>query len=345
MKFDLLPGSGKFYKANLHTHTTVSDGKLTPAEAKEWFKSHGYSVVAYTDHEVIVPHPELCDDEFVALTSYEIAISKSLWTPFTKTFHLNLYFRDPKTTVSATFNKGSVWGNAKAHVTDEMIAASTEKRLYTKEFIQWIVDTATKEGALVSYNHPVWSLQSKDDYSGIKGFFGVEWSNTGCVLEGYPDDMQPIHDLLAEGETMCYPLAVDDCHKLCDYGGGWVQIKAPALTHEDIYDALKRGDFYSSTGPEIYELYVEGDEVVIKTSEATQISFVTDCRHSQRVRATADAKATEARFKLAKLLENHENAPEGHNCWFRIDVTDENGKVARTKAYFAADLKAKMEEE
>lgn len=342
MKFDLLPGGGRFYKANLHTHTTVSDGKLTPAEAKEWFKSHGYSVVAYTDHEVIVPHPELCDDEFVALTSYEIAINKSLWTPFTKTYHLNLYFRNPETTVSATFNKGSVWGNAKEHVTDEMIAASTEKREYTKEFVQWIVDTATKENALVSYNHPVWSLQSKDDYSGIKGFFGVEWSNTGCVLAGYPDDMQPIHDLLSEGETMCYPLAVDDCHSLCDYGGGWVQIKAPALTHEDIYDALKKGDFYSSTGPEIHELYVEGNEVVIKTSGASQISFVTEARHGQHVGIKHAPAVTEARFKLDKLLENHANAPEGHNCWFRIDVLDQNGKVARTRAYFASEIVAKM---
>ena len=35
MKRDLLPASGKFYKANLHCHTTLSDGKLTPAEVKK----------------------------------------------------------------------------------------------------------------------------------------------------------------------------------------------------------------------------------------------------------------------------------------------------------------------
>ena len=28
----LLPGSGNFYKANLHCHTTISDGRKTPEE-------------------------------------------------------------------------------------------------------------------------------------------------------------------------------------------------------------------------------------------------------------------------------------------------------------------------
>ena len=65
MKKYLLPRLGKFYKANMHTHTTVSDGKLSPAEAKEAFKSKGYSIVAFTDHEVMVPHPELRDEDFL----------------------------------------------------------------------------------------------------------------------------------------------------------------------------------------------------------------------------------------------------------------------------------------
>ena len=34
MKKFLLPESGNFYKANLHSHCTVSDGKLTAEEMK-----------------------------------------------------------------------------------------------------------------------------------------------------------------------------------------------------------------------------------------------------------------------------------------------------------------------
>ena len=34
MKKYLLANSGHFYKANLHVHTTVSDGQMTPEEIK-----------------------------------------------------------------------------------------------------------------------------------------------------------------------------------------------------------------------------------------------------------------------------------------------------------------------
>ena len=55
MKTYLLPKEGNFYKANLHCHTTVSDGKRTPEEIKELYMRNGYSIVAYTDHEVLIP--------------------------------------------------------------------------------------------------------------------------------------------------------------------------------------------------------------------------------------------------------------------------------------------------
>ena len=68
MKKHLLPESGNFYKANLHCHTVLSDGCLTPEEVKEIYKNAGYSVVAYTDHDILIPHhAELSDDEFLAL--------------------------------------------------------------------------------------------------------------------------------------------------------------------------------------------------------------------------------------------------------------------------------------
>ena len=77
MKKYLLKNVGNFYKANLHVHTTVSDGEMTPDEIKRIYMEKGYSVVAFTDHEVMVPHPELTDEHFVALTSTEMEASFS----------------------------------------------------------------------------------------------------------------------------------------------------------------------------------------------------------------------------------------------------------------------------
>ena len=50
MKKYLLPQEGIFFKANLHAHTTLSDGRLTPEQLKDFYLAHGYSIVAYTDH-------------------------------------------------------------------------------------------------------------------------------------------------------------------------------------------------------------------------------------------------------------------------------------------------------
>ena len=67
MKKFLLPESGNFYKANLHCHSTVSDGKLTPEELKQIYREQGYSAIAFTDHWFFVTHNELTDEHFVAL--------------------------------------------------------------------------------------------------------------------------------------------------------------------------------------------------------------------------------------------------------------------------------------
>ena len=68
---ELLPQEGTFYKANLHCHSTLSDGRLTPEELKEHYKANGYSVLAYTDHDMFIPHHELTDESFVALAGFE----------------------------------------------------------------------------------------------------------------------------------------------------------------------------------------------------------------------------------------------------------------------------------
>ena len=75
MKKHLFSQNGKFYKANLHCHTTVSDGKCSPEEIKRRYKAEGYSIVAFTDHVVMVDHSDLNDESFLALKGYEIHIN------------------------------------------------------------------------------------------------------------------------------------------------------------------------------------------------------------------------------------------------------------------------------
>lgn len=70
--YDFFPGEGKFYKANLHCHTVISDGKLTKEQIKEEYQKRGYSIVAFTDHRTYGYHPELTDENFIALAGIEV---------------------------------------------------------------------------------------------------------------------------------------------------------------------------------------------------------------------------------------------------------------------------------
>ena len=47
MRTYLLSQEGTFYKANLHCHTTVSDGKRTPEEIKKEYKGSEPKMVLY----------------------------------------------------------------------------------------------------------------------------------------------------------------------------------------------------------------------------------------------------------------------------------------------------------
>ena len=54
-------------QANLHCHSTFSDGMLTPADIKALYIKNGYSIVAYTDHNVLNYFGELDDSDFLVI--------------------------------------------------------------------------------------------------------------------------------------------------------------------------------------------------------------------------------------------------------------------------------------
>ena len=41
---------GRFYRGNLHTHSTRSDGRLEPEEVIGRYRERGYDFLALTDH-------------------------------------------------------------------------------------------------------------------------------------------------------------------------------------------------------------------------------------------------------------------------------------------------------
>jgi predicted metal-dependent phosphoesterase TrpH len=71
MRIDILPKRLNYYKANLHSHSTLSDGQPTPEEMKAAYKEKGYSILSITDHNVFIPHNDLTEADFLMLNGIE----------------------------------------------------------------------------------------------------------------------------------------------------------------------------------------------------------------------------------------------------------------------------------
>ena len=64
----LLPHKN-FYKANLYARSNNSDGRLSPEELKNTYKSKGYSVLAITDDEP-VNEKALSEEDFLVMSGF-----------------------------------------------------------------------------------------------------------------------------------------------------------------------------------------------------------------------------------------------------------------------------------
>ena len=328
----VLLGKNRFYKANLHCHSTKSDGKATVEQLKEEYKKRGYSIVAFTDHEHLLDNSYLNDNEFLAITSFELAIKEfptqsTLVNYNMRVCHLNFYAKDPKNTLTPCYEP--VYDH---YITDEIkdqIHFDKEyHRVYSTDGINEIIKMGNEQGFLVAYNHPTWSLENAVDYLGYEGLFAVEIYNHSCCTTGRPDDEHAFDDFLRAGKRI-FATCADDNHNGRDFTdeksdsfGGWVQIDAEKLEYGTIISALERGDFYASTGPEIYSLVQDGDTVTIKTSPCKRIAICTRGRRANSVYAKDGEFVTEAQFTVLE-----------RDGYFRIWSEDERGKRAYTQAY------------
>lgn len=329
MKKYLLPESGNFYKANLHCHSAVSDGALTPAELKALYQKNGYSVIAYTDHDVMIPHHDLTDEGFLALVGYEMEVNevRPAGAPYAKTCHMCLIALDPDTERQVCWHREKyLFGNATSY-RDQVKFDGTlpdYERSYTHEGISDMMQKGREAGFFVTYNHPSWSMEEYTDYVGYNGMHAMEICNYGCFSAGFEDYVPQIYDSLLRAGKRIFCIATDDNHNRNDDScGGFTVIKAEALDYRTVTDALVKGQFYASQGPAIEALWLEGDTVHIKCSPAKKIFLNTGVRRTAFAVAKEGETVTEAAFKVR---------PE--DVYFRLTVIDESGKPANTNAYF-----------
>lgn len=313
MKKYLISPEKKQYKANMHSHSTFSDGKLTVEQLKEAYMERGYSVFAFSDHRTIHDHRDLAEANFLPLSAAEIDVSQPGKENFNlrKSFHFNIIRRNPDSDFQLKYNNAN----------------------FSFEYINELIAEAKANNCIVVANHPNWSLFTEDDYMKIEGLDGFELYN--CITANYGGALSftpEIYMYLLRNGHYVRPIGADDNHSFClpfsepynDSFGGFTYIMADKLDYLSIIGAIDAGDCYCSMGPQFKEISVDGDELYVKTTDAVQISMLCDTRYTKFVNAPQGETVNELKATISR---------ENVGKFILFYTVDKNGLHAMTRAY------------
>ena len=290
---------GRFWRGNLHTHSTRSDGVLDPAEVCRRYRAEGYDFMALTDH-------------FLGLWNYPVVDTVP-------------YRTDDFTTLSgAELHSGAMLNGELWHILAVGLPADFAPGnaphftpLPDQETGPEIAARAVAAGAFVAIAHPQWSGLRLEDARSLTAAHAVEIYNHGCAMGcDRPDGFAIADYLLSEGRRVSL-IATDDAHfSEPDHFGGWVMVKAAENTPEALLAALKAGAFYSSQGPQLHDVRLEGKAVIVESSAAASVVVM-----GQGTAAKGVHGHSMTRTKVP--LERMEGSP-----WLRVAVIDSAGKRA-----------------
>jgi hypothetical protein len=284
---------GRFYKGNLHAHSTNSDGKVPIEEVVSVYREAGYDFFSLTDH-------------FLERYGFPISDTCSLRTgEFTTLLGAELHA--PATEL------GELWHIVAAGLPPDFGPPDAD------ETGPQLARRAREAGAFVGMAHPAWYALTLNDAESLDAAHAVEvYNETASVYNDHGDSWH-LCDMLLGRDRRLLAYAADDSHfgDRKDYLGAWVQVRAGSLEPEAILESLKAGHFYSSQGPEILDVKVLPEEIEVRCSPARAV-FVTG-RGSSVVSEVGDELTT---CTLSR-------APfEG--SYFRVTVVDRAGKRAWT---------------
>jgi len=217
-----------WYRGNVHVHTNRSDGLSSPEHVVEWYRSHGYDFLVVTDHNLQVVTDDLVEryarpDEFLLLPGVEV------------TDHFE---RRP------------------VHVNGLGVRKAVEPQ--GGESVSGVIrrdrDEIERAGGLAVLAHPNGVLAAAISADAILGG-GISHFEVCCAdfLGGSGhDSTDEIWDAVLSTGAVLYGIAADDAHDFGpdsrDKGAAWVMVRSIGLDADSILSAIRRGDFYSTTG-------------------------------------------------------------------------------------------------
>jgi hypothetical protein len=238
---------GRFWRGNLHTHSSLSDGALSLSDTVAVYRDAGYDFVAVTDH-------------FRARYGFPLADTRPLRSPgFTTLLGAELH--------GSRTSFASQWHVIAVGLPPDFPPADRG------ETGPLLARRARRAGAFIGMAHPSASLLTVADAESLDAAHAVEVYNAVSAWEDRGDSWHLCDVLLARGHRLT-AYAADDAHFQPQDPPGctaWVQVRAVALEPALLLAALKAGHYYSSTGPSLEDVSVAGDKVTVRCSPASRI--------------------------------------------------------------------------
>ena len=252
-------------KGNIHSHSVFSDGSLTPEQMKDAYVHHGYDFLAVTDHDIYTDTRKLTDDRFTMIQGFE------LWANATNDHDIHVHF---------------LWADQIEGISDKQVLRLPQR---TGKVSMAFCYNMKEKGAYIMLNHPHWSMLNSSEVEDENPFDAVEVINHGTQwLENTGDGSVFWSEMLYRGCKL-WGGGGDDNHNHSDLDsmysdsfGGFTVVKASDRSPQAIMKAMKEGSFYTSTGPSIYDFFVEDDQVHVVCSPCEKIFISGHGRPYQR---------------------------------------------------------------
>ncbi len=318
-----LPQNKNQYKGNLHSHTTNSDGCLTPEEAVLLYKKNNYHFLCLSEHDKYTDYRnEFNDENFIILPGLEASAT--------------LYVKNNSSRRVKTHHIHGILGSRNMQKNAKKLFSHMEYLTPNLYYDNWdghtvaqnLVNELLEHGCLTTYNHPVWSRVELKEFQYVENVWGLEIYNYNTVNESGTGYDVTYWDCILRTGKQIYGVASDDNHNeglFDDACGGWIQVFADSLTHDSIIEAMLKGDFYSSSGPKIYAYEIKNNVVHIECSPCKRINFI--CGGDINVGITQIAKQNE-------YISHAEYILKGSETYVRVECIDYNNNIAWTNAIF-----------
>ncbi len=303
----------RWYKGNLHTHTTRSDGAFSPKDTVALYAALGMDFLALTDHR-----------QFADFAAMDEKLGDLLLIPGVEA---DINFEDAfkcHHMVALAPDTGFAGGFAHGDPVDLGRPAKGPADG------QALIDYLNAKGCAVFLAHPVWSRTELSDFVDFQGLVGMEVYNHFCYYDGNTSTASVYWDSLLRRGKRVWGLATDDYHRHSgarNAGGGWIAVNAPELSARAVVDAIREGRFYASSGPEIYDFRYEDGVVSVECSPVSDIHFIQWEMPGFTVSAEAGGTIAGASHKVDTR----------YTRYVRAECVDAAGHTAWTNPIFLSD--------